>query len=285
MNPTQKPLGVYWLKVRPFALSSASQFRSPPPPALATTAYAAAYSEAYRLGGDGVTTPTERTDDQTNIGLYWAYDGTPSLCAPPRLYNQIAMQIASDANITDVGDLARVLALVNISMADAGIASWETKFFYNLWRPITAIRESDAGSGPTGEGDGNSMTPGDLTWTPLGAPASNLSKSNFTPPFPAYVSGHATFGGALFQTLRNFFGRDDIKFTFVSDELNGETLDNEGNARPLLPRTFNSLSQAEEENGQSRIYLGIHWSFDKSEGIKQGNKVADWAFTHTLQPR
>lgn len=283
MNPTQTPLGANWYKVRPFVIKSTSQFRASPPPSISSQEYAEAYAEAYRLGGDGITTPTERTQDQTDIGLFWAYDGTPSLCAPPRLYNQITLQIASDQGITDNVELTRLLAIVNTSMADAGMTSWETKYYYNYWRPITAIRESDAGTGPSGKGDGNSLTFGDPTWTPLGAPASNLSANNFTPPFPAYVSGHATFGGALFESLRNYFGKDDIGFTFVSDELNGSTRDSQGNVRPLRPRSYDSLSQAEEENGQSRIYLGIHWSFDKVEGIKMGNKVADYVFDNAFR--
>jgi hypothetical protein len=125
---------------------------------------------------------------------------------------------------------------------------------------------------------------GDLTFTPLGAPASNLTGPNFTPPFPAYPSGHAGFGGALFQTLRHFYGTDRIAFTFVSDEFNGVTRDNQGNVRPLRPRSFSSLSEAEEENGQSRIYLGIHWAFDKTEGIAQGQRVADYVFEHAFVP-
>jgi len=126
---------------------------------------------------------------------------------------------------------------------------------------------------------------GDPSFTPLGAPASNLDGPNFTPPFPSYPSGHAGFGGALFQTLRNFYGTDRIAFTFVSDELNGVTVDNQGNLRLLLPRSFTSLSQAEEENGQSRIYLGIHWSFDKTQGIAQGRRVADQVFKNAFVPR
>ncbi len=194
------------------------------------------------------------------------------------------MQIASDKGIVDNLELTRLLALVNVSMADAGISAWESKYRYDYWRPITGIRESDAGTGPSGKGDGNPLTPGDPNWTPLGAPASNLSANNFTPPFPAYVSGHATFGGALFESLRNYFGTDNIPFTFVSDEFNGETADHEGNVRPYLPRTFSSLSQAEEENGQSRIYLGIHWSFDKTAGIKMGNSVADYVYANAFGP-
>ena len=170
-------------------------------------------------------------------------------------------------------------------MADASFTLTESKFHFDFWRPITGIRESDPGSGPTGLGDGNPNTVGDTTFVPFGAPASNLTGPDFTPPFPAYPSGHASFGGAIFQTMRRFFGTDNIRFTFVSDELNGATRDNDGSIRPLISRTFNTLSQAEEENGQSRIYLGIHWSFDKTEGIALGRHVADWVFDHAFGPK
>jgi hypothetical protein len=277
-------LGAYWGDVRPFVLESGAQFRVPPPPSMDSAAYALAFDEVKRLGGDGDGTPTERTPDQTLAGVYWAYDGTPSLCAPPRLYNQIAMQIA-DAQRAGTVDLARILALVNVAMADAGIAIWESKYYYDLWRPVTGIREADPGTGPTGAGDGNPATVGDPKFMPLGAPASNSAGPNFTPPFPSYPSGHAGFGGALFEMLRNVFGTDDIAFTFVSDEFNGVTRDASGEIRPLVPRSFTSLSQAEEENGQSRIYLGIHWAFDKTEGIAQGRQVADYVFANAFTPR
>lgn len=272
ISQSQVALGAKWGAVRPFVLQSGSAFRIPPPPALDSAEYAAAFDEVKALGGDGITTATIRTPEQSQIGTYWAYDGTPSLCAPPRLYNQIAVQIADQMGTGAVG-LARLLALVNVAMADAGIAIWESKYYYAFWRPVTGIREADPGA--WGPGDGNDATLGDADFSPLGAPASNLVALNFTPPFPAYPSGHAGFGGALFQTLRRFYGRDDVAFTFVSDELNGVTKDNQGNVRPLIPRSFASFSQAEEENGQSRIYLGIHWSFDKVEGIAQGRRVAD----------
>jgi len=276
-------LGGHWSEVEPFVLRRANQFRIPPPPSLNSQAYTTAFREVKRLGGDGIVTPTERTADQTHIGIFWAYDGTPSLCAPPRLYNQVALTVADVKNTNDVLALARLLALVNVAMADAGIASWESKYFYDYWRPVTGIREADPGTGPLGQGDGNPNTRGDVTYSPLGAPASNLQGPNFTPPFPAYPSGHATFGGALFETLRNFYGTDRIRFTFVSDEFNGVTVGNDGQVRPFLPRTFNRLSQAEEENGQSRIYLGIHWAFDKTEGIAQGRKVADYVFENVFR--
>lgn len=276
-------LGARWMQVRPFVLQSAQQFRAPPPPALGSVAYAAAYNEAKRLGGDGVHTATERTAEQTEIGIFWAYDGTPSLCAPPRLYNQIARQIAAQMQ-SDLLQTARLLTLLNVAMADAGIASWESKYYYKFWRPIGGIREGDPGSGPSSLGDGNALTAGDLEFMPLGAPASNLNGPNFTPPFPAYPSGHATFGGALFQTLRLVYGRDDIAFTFVSDELNGITLGSDGVRRALKPRHFDTLSQAEEENGQSRIYLGIHWAFDKTAGIEQGRRIADYTYQRLYVP-
>jgi hypothetical protein len=277
-------LGAHWGEVAPFVLASNDQFRVPPPPALTTPEYTAAYNEVTALGGDGVATPTLRSAEQTQIGIYWAYDGTPSLCAPPRLYNQITLTIAQQLG-SDLMETARLLALVNTALADAGTAAWESKYHYAFWRPIAGVRESDPGTGPSGLGDGNDDTLGDPTFSPLGAPASNLAADvNFTPPFPAYPSGHATFGGALFQTLRRFYGTDEIAFTFVSDELDGVTVDSQGNTRPLVPRSFASLSQAEEENGQSRIYLGIHWSFDKTAGIAQGNAVADWVFDHAFQP-
>jgi hypothetical protein len=276
-------LGAKWGGVEPFVLSSAVDFRVPAPPALASDEYADAFAEAKALGGDGVTTVTLRTPEQGRIGIFWAYDGTPSLCAPPRLYNQITVQIA-DQRRTGPVELARLLALVNVAMADAGIAIWESKYHYDFWRPVTGIREADEGTGPTGKGDGNPDTLGDPSFMPLGAPASNLTGPNFTPPFPAYPSGHAGFGGALFETLRRFYRTDRLRFTFVSDEFDGKTHDNTGAVRPYWPRTFSSLSEAEEENGQSRIYLGIHWRFDKTAGIAQGRRVADFVFDHAFRP-
>lgn len=271
-----KPLTPRWGRVVPFVIESGAAYRSPPPPALDSVEYAAAYAEVQALGGDGIDTPTERTADQTIAAIYWAYDGQPFLCAPVKLYNQIAVQLAREQHL-DAAESARMLALANVAMADAAIALWETKYHYQLWRPVTGIREADPGSGPTGLGDGNPLTLGDPNWQPLGAPAAfdGLPLRNFTPPFPAYPSGHAGFGGALFQVLRHVFGRDDLSFSFVSDELNGETIGWDGQVRQRIPRHFDSLSQAEEENGQSRIWLGVHWAFDKTAGIAQGRAIAD----------
>ncbi len=268
-------LGSLWGQVKPFVLESAGQFPAPPPPALNSGAYATAFDEVKRLGGcgsdparcsPGSPTATERNSEQTQVGIYWGYDGTPGLGTPPRLFNQIVVHIADQMGSNAV-ELARLLALVNTAMADAGIACWDFKYLFAFWRPITAIRAT-----------------GDSSWTPLGAQASNSGSVNFTPPFPAYASGHATFGASVFEILRSFYGTDRIAFSFVSDELNGVTRDNKGSVRPRLPRRFSSLSQAEEENGQSRIYLGIHWAFDKTEGIAHGRLVGDYVFENAFQP-
>jgi membrane-associated phospholipid phosphatase len=267
-------LGAYWQRLTPFVLQSVSQFRPAPPPALASDAYASAFAELRLLGGDGYRTPTRRTAEQTMIGIYWGYDGTAWIGTPPRLYNQIAVQLAL-RRTSDPLELARTLALVNAAIADTTMATWATKYEYDFWRPVTAIREASPGTGPTGLGDGNPATRADPHWAPLGAPASNLTGPNFTPPFPAYPSGHAGLGSAMFQILRRLYG-DSIAFTFVSDEYNGITRDNRGKTRPRLPRGYRSLSQAEEENGQSRIYLGIHWQFDKTGGMAIGRQVANY---------
>ncbi len=283
LNPNQGFLTPGWGAVKPFALLDGRQFRAAPPPALTSPFYAWAYDQVKRFGGDGVITSTERTAEQTITGIYWGYDGPPKLGPPPRLYNQVVRTIAQQKQ-NDVYTNARLFALVNVAMADAGIACWETKYYYNFWRPILGIREADEGTGPSGLGDGNSATTGDVDWTPLGAPASNQGGTDFTPPFPAYPSGHATFGAALCQTLRNFYGTDNIEFDFVSDEYNGVTTDSQGNVRPLISRHFKNLTQVEQENAMGRIYLGVHWFFDASSGVIMGRQVANFASRHYMKP-
>jgi membrane-associated phospholipid phosphatase len=274
-------MGAHW-RIRPFVLPSMSAFLGGPPPAMRSEAYTRAFDEVKAIGSDGFRTPTSRTPEQTRIATYWAYDGTAWIGTPPRMYNQITVQLAH-TRARDALELARVLALVNVAIADATIAVWETKYRYDFWRPVTAIHDASPGDSPDGRGDGNRATHSDPGWTPLGAPASNLIGPNFTPPFPAYPSGHAGLGGALFEMLRRLYG-DSIPFTFMSDEFNGITRDHLGQVRPLLPRSFHSLSEAEQENGQSRIYQGVHWRFDMTEGAAIGHRVADYVFRRGLLP-
>ena len=269
-------LGAYWGHVTPFTLDSGDQFRPKPPPALGSKEYAQAFHQVKHKGGDPKNgTTTTRTHAETVEGVFWSYDGTPALCAPPRLYNQVARTIALEHGMNSVPEAGRLFAMINTAMADAAIAAWDAKWHYQFWRPVTAIRSSDQ--------DGNPHVNPDPTWYPLGAQATNTRGPNFTPPFPAYVSGHATIGGALFEVLRHYYP-DASPFTFVSDEYNGMNTNNLGKIQPLLPMTYQTFTAAEYANAESRIYLGVHWQFDADEGITLGHKVADWAWDHAFLP-
>ncbi|MEI8019034.1 MAG: hypothetical protein WCH39_12605 [Schlesneria sp.] len=275
MNPGQGCLDPSWGNVFPFSPVQDFHYVPMDPPALGSQAYATAFNDVKSLGGDGITTPTKRTSEQTEIGLFWAYDGSRGIGTPPRLYNQITRTIAVQKRNTEIEN-ARLFGLINAAMADAGCMSWGIKYHYNIWRPVLGIRRANE--------DGNISTEADPKWVPLGAPASNGGGKNFTPNFPAYSSGHATFGAALFRTLQNFYSTDHITFTFVSDELNGVTTDNNGRVRPLKPRTFHKLSDAAAENARSRMFLGVHWQFDADEGLRSGTAVGDHVFNSILQP-
>jgi hypothetical protein len=275
LHPNQVPLGVDWGSVKPFGMISEQQFLPPPPPQLDSLAYATAYEEVKTLGSQNSTV---RTADQTQIAFFWGYDGQPTVCAPIRFYNQIAEVIAQQEGNSEV-DNARFFALTNIAMADAAITCWGAKFQYDFWRPITAIRENDPGTGPTGLGSGNPFLAGqgDPNWMPLGAPGHG-GNDNFTPPFPSYSSGHGTIGAALFKVMEDFYGTDSVHFTISTDEFNTVT------DMPLHPRSYDSFSQAAGENAMSRIYLGIHFHFDATNAITCGDHIGDYDFTHLMLP-
>ncbi len=290
LNPGQGFLGSRWGLVTPFTMNRAggggtAAFRPGPPPALTSAPYTAAFNEVRVVGAEDAETRDrdgngvqDRTRAQTIAGIYWAYDGSRRLGTPPRLYNQIVQTIAVQRNNSLLQN-ARLFALVNLAMADSGISSWDTKYVYDHWRPILGIRQANT--------DGNPNTVREAGWRPLGAQNTNAPPGsiNFTPNFPAYSSGHATFGAALFQTLIRFYGNANSSFTFVSDEFNGVNRDVNGQVRPRIPRTFASFDVAREENGQSRIYLGIHWAYDKTSGIAEGNQIANHVFNNFLRPR
>ncbi len=269
-------LGAYWGSLKPFVMTAGNQFRPPPPPALTDPAYTAAFNAVEAIGGDPKNgTPTTRTPTQTFEGVFWTYDGVPNICAPPRLYNQIARTVALGHGVADLPSASRFMALVNTAMADAAIAAWDAKYYYQFWRPVTAIRSPDQG--------GNNQVAPNPTWYPLGAQATNTHGPNFTPPFPAYISGHATIGGSLFETLRQFWP-DSTPFTFVSDEFNGLNRDIYGKLMPFRPQSFSSFTDAETQNAESRVYIGVHWQFDADEGVATGRQVGDWVYANAFQP-
>jgi len=278
LHPNQGVHAPKWGTVDPFVISNVHSHLSPPPPALDSFEYAVAYQQLLNFGGDGIDYPTLRSPRETVTGIFWAYDGTPGLGTPPRLYNQIVRTIAIQKRNT-VEKNARLFALVNLAMADAGIQCWYTKYYYELWRPVVGIRYGDY--------DTNEFTIGDPDWIPLGAPATNGAGDgvNFTPPFPAYGSGHSTFGAAAFTVTSRFYGTGDIRFRFTSDEYNGINRGSDGKVRPVVTRVYRNLDEAILENAVSRIYLGIHWPFDASAGIDSGIEIADEVYNSVLQRR
>jgi hypothetical protein len=273
LNPDQGFSTPRWGLVKPFVVPNIIDFRSPAPPELMSAAYGDAFND---VKSEGAKASTTRTPEETEIGIFWAYDGAQKIGTPPRLYNQNVREIAI-LQKNNLAQNARLFALVNLAMADAGIQCWDTKYFYNIWRPILGVRG--------GQQDGNMLTTGDPNFEPLGAPRTNEpGRINFTPNFPSYTSGHATFGAAIFWTLRRFYGKDDISFILSSDEFNGVNVGMDGKPRPKKQRSFKSFTEALIENARSRIYLGIHYQFDAAAGSDAGVKIANYVYNNTLRP-
>ncbi len=238
-----------WPAVACFAMTNGSQFRPPPPPALDSAQWAFDFNLTKDLGRYD---STNRTPEQTEIALFW--NDNAGTATPPGHWNVIAQETAAARGNT-LEQNARLFALLNIALADAGIVAWDCKFAYNFWRPVTAIPNADT--------DGNPDTTPDASWLPL----------IVTPNFPEYVSGHSTFSGAAAAVLADFYGTDDISFTTVSDGLPGVT------------RSFHSFSAAAQEAGMSRIYGGIHfWSADL-HGLLCGAQLGDYVSENFLLPR
>lgn len=245
----------YWGQVTPFVLKRGSQFRPRKPYDVASRKYAADFNEIERLGGDDITTPSDRTADQTEIGLFW-------IESSPFAWNRLARAISASRGL-DLWENARLFALLNLAMADGYIASWEAKYHYGFWRPITAIRLGDT--------DGNPDTVGVPDWTPLQP----------TYPMPDHDSGHAVQGGVAAEILEQVFGTDHIPFTACSMTVGaGMTCDDPS---PVL-RSYSSFSEAAEENAVSRIYIGIHFRRAVEEGLEHGRKIARYAVDRFLKP-
>jgi hypothetical protein len=270
----------YGAQTRCFAVSTRHALHSPPFNAGFNTKYLQALKDVRARGIRPDLTATlpdalfanRRNGRDTLMGIYWAYDGANRLGTPPRFLNQIVRHVSADKNSSE-GDNARLFAFVNAAMADAGILAWEQKYCHDFWRPVLGIREHDEKLGPGAPYAGNfDFNDGDPGWLPLGAPSTNSpGMKNFTPNFPAYPSGHATFGAAALHITRMFYGvaannkADDNLFPgfLVSEEFNGGSRDNDGTVRPRHTRYFpGGLWKMIIENALSRIFLGVHWIFD-----------------------
>src|SRR5262245_21109089 len=240
-------LAPHWRYVTPFAMTRGDQFRPGAPPALDSADYAAAFDEVKDLGRADSTT---RTAEQTQIARFWN-DGLGTAFAAG-YWNRIAQDVATDRGLDLVSD-ARLFALLNIALADSLISCWDAKYSYNLWRPVTAIRAADT--------DGNPDTEADAGWTPL----------LVTPNFPSYTSAHSTASAAAAGVLTALFGdHNDFTVSAVSVP---------------FTRSFGSFEAAAAEAGRSRIYGGIHYTFDSVNALAAGGQVADYVLGNFLKPR
>jgi hypothetical protein len=279
-EPAQHYSGGKWGNSTPLLATHVTGF--PPPPGRVSPAvvnpkphYAMDFAQVVAKGGLQRTAGMRSLAEEI-VGIAWGYDGPPELGTPPRLYLQVILTALDAIEARTPGKLSlpdelTIVAGTAIAMADAGIDAWYYKYSddHMMWRPVVGIQRAVPGNG--------TAVPG---WLPLGRPDTNGSGIALTPDFPAYPSGHATFGAAAFQLLRLFLvekgvtsfnakGVDKFSFDFVSDEFNGRNAD----PRTMLPRdhltlSYDSLWKAITDNSISRVYLGVHWQFD---GITKRN--------------
>ena len=238
-----------WGQVTPWAMTGASQFLPPPPPALDSAQYAADFNYTKSVGG---TNSITRTPDQTQLAHFWA-DVPGHSVTPPGHWDEIAEHVALQHHL-NLEQNAHLFALLNIGLADAAISCWYAKYLYNLWRPVTAINDPRASQI-------NPATTSDPSWTPLWK----------TPNFPSYTSGHSTFSGTADAILTAIFGAD-TSFTVGSDDM------------PGYSRSFTSFTQAADEAGESRIFGGIHFEFDNRAGLRAGRALGGYIVQNFLLP-
>ena len=249
-NGTTAPDPTPWVGgVRPFLMQSSSQFRSPAPLALDSPAYAADVNEVKALGGDGVVTPSARTATQTYIAKWWQSN-------PVASWNDVSRQLIA-RNHLDAADSARLLAMQNLSAADAAINTWNDKYHFSFWRPFQAIRRATE--------DGNPATSPDPTWTPL-----------LSAPYPEYVSGHLGLDSSHTAVLRRFFGNapaGGYEITSVFVNPGGDAM-----------RSFSSFSQAVDEIIEARIWAGLHFRSADVQAVELGTNVANFAAANFFGP-
>jgi membrane-associated phospholipid phosphatase len=247
--------GAGWSAAKPFVLRSADQFRSLPPPAINSDAYTLAYDEVKEAGR---YQSKSRTADQTHLAYWWKDFAENS-------HNRLARQLVRDEH-TDLWVAARLFALMNVSLMDGYIAVFDSKYFYNYWRPFTAIRWA--------EHDGNPRTEPDLEWN-------NTHRHTYA--HPSYPSAHGTACAAAMTIIGETYG-DAHPFTMSTLEV-----DSSGPLSPPMKmepptRHFDTFSGAAMECALSRVYLGIHFRYDSEEGNRLGTRVGNHILNTFLKP-
>ncbi|MCW5636518.1 MAG: vanadium-dependent haloperoxidase [Rubrivivax sp.] len=236
----------HWRAVTPFTLRAVDQFRTAPPPAMASAAYAADFDEVKATGSQAAD--ARRSREQTQVAHYW-YEFSDAG------WNRIARNVAR-TRPQDLWQRARTFALLNAAMADAYIAGWDSKMHHDFWRPVTAIRRAAE--------DGNAATHADATWAPL-LP---------TPPVQDHPSTHSALGAAAAVVLAHGFGSDRVPFTMASPS-----------ALPEAPeRSFAGFMAAARENADSRVRAGVHFRFATTAGLELGERIGRHAIATTLGP-
>jgi hypothetical protein len=233
----------HWRNVKPFGILSASQFRLDGPPALTSNRYARSYNEVKEVGG---INSTERPADRTNVARFYA------AVSPVGVWNPVARQLAA-AQAMSLSQNARAFALLNMALSDGAVASFDTKYAYNTWRPETGIR--------SGGIDGNDKTDPDAAFTPFIA----------APCFPGYPSGHATLSNAGRGVLELIYGTGRYPLSLSNAAVPGVTLN------------YTALDQITGDIDDARVYGGIHFRFDQEAGTGLGLRVGNFVYRHNLR--
>ena len=234
----------HWQFVKPFGIESSAQFRAQPPPALVTGRYAHDFDEVKAVGD---ATSTQRPPDRADVATLYAAQ------PPHRGWNLVARQIAAARN-DDLTTTARTLAIMNMSLSDAHITVFESKYFYRTWRPETAIKRADE--------DGNRSTSPDPVYRPF----------IVAPCFPSYPSAHGAGGGAARAVLERAYGRKGHDLTIADP------------GAPGIVLHYSDLREITDEVSDARVYGGIHFRFDQDAADKMGEDIGRYDDEHLLLP-
>lgn len=242
----------HFRSMKPFAIDGPSQFPSAGPPALTSGEYATAINEVATLGA---IDSAVRTEDQSQAALFW--QSPTGTSRPSGQWLQIG-QVYAENEALSLHDSSRLYGLLGIAMADSAIVTWDNKSNFDFWRPRTAIHNADQ--------DGNVLTDVDATWEPLNGAEKPGSS-------PEHISGQSTFNGAGSTILSAFNEGDEYPIAFSLDTLGSDTT-----------RSFSSFSDAANEAGRSRIYLGVHYEFTNQASLAIGRNIGDYVISTQLLP-